>query len=215
MKSSKPFAFVLWSSDKDLPMYLKNRLETMSNFGYMHYIRHKAEEPHERIIKKSKIEKPKPHYHCVVSFTKPMDYDSIIRPLVMLWASTNQKFGDCPYTYLRTHEGKVNNISTWLAYVIHHPDYMRYLELKHDKPESYKNQYDFNDIISTDYQILEIQAHNAVSFIRQCCDVIQRFDDAKCIGMTSNSLADALSGCHTYTQMLVVEKVYRARQSGM
>lgn len=212
MKSSKPYAFVLWVSDDRLPIYLVNRLSTMKHFGYLHYIKHKAEEPREQLIKRSTKEKPKPHYHCVVSFRKAIDYDSLIRPLVVLWSSTNTEFGECPYTFMRTHEGKVNNISSWLAYVIHDKDYMMYLERKHDKPETYKHEYSFNDIVSTDYDILEDQAHNTTSFISQCSEVLQRFEDAKEIGANSLSLSEAISHCTTYSQMMVAEKVYKARR---
>lgn len=213
MKSSKPYAFVLWVDDDRLPVYLVNRLSSMSHFGYLHYIKHKAEEPRQQLIKRSTKEKPKPHYHCLVSFTKATDYDNILRPLVMLWASTNPDFGECPYTFMRTHEGKVNNISSWLAYVIHHKDYMLYLESKHDKPETYKNEYTFNDVVSTDYDILEDQAHNAVSFISQCCEVLQRFEEAKELGANARTLSEALSRCKTYSQMLVVKTVYTAGRS--
>lgn len=212
MKSSKPFAFVLWSDDERLPLYLSEQVKVRPYFDYLHYIRHDAEKEPAPVIKNATKQESKPHWHCVLHFRKATDYEQIVRLLVTLWASDHPEFGECPFTFARTHEGKVNNLSTWLAYVVHEPNYMAYIESKCDKPESHKMQYDWNDIRSTDYDLLNTQVVNALAYIDKCDKAMRSFVDAKEMGMEAESLTKALGHCETYHQMLVVGSIFKARQ---
>jgi len=212
MKSSKPYSFVLWVSDEALVKYLEEYLKLQKDFDYFHWIRHKAEKERANIISRASKSKPKPHYHCVCHFRKAIDYDLIIRFRVILWAKEHPKYGDCPYTFARTHEGKVNNPSTWLAYVVHNPAYMAYLEKKCDKPECHKYAYTWDDIRSTDYDLLNLQVQNAVSFIDQLNTAERNLQEAKELGLDGSSLVGSLLHCKTYNQMLVVSQIYKARE---
>lgn len=210
MKSSKPFAFVLWVKDERLPLYLAEQVKPLPNFDYFHWIYHKAEKEPKAIIKRASKQKPKPHWHCVVHFRKAIDYDFILRGFVKMWSLHHPEFGEMPFTYARTHEGKVNNLCTWLAYVVHDERYMAYIESKCDKPESHKQSYDWNDIRSTDYDLLNVQVVNAISFIENCEKVTRDFEDAKEIGFDSPRLSDALGHCKNYHQMLVAGSMWKA-----
>lgn len=212
MKSSKPFSFVLWVSDDALVKYLAEYLKLQKDFDYFHFIRHKAEKERANVITRATKSKPKPHWHCVCHFRKAIDYDTIIRFRVMLWASEHPKYGECPYTFSRTHEGKVNNICTWLAYVVHDEAYMAYLEKKCDKPECHKASYKWNDIRSTNYDLLNDQVVNALSFIAQLDTAERNLQEAKELGIESESLTSALWHCRTYNQMLVASQLFKARQ---
>ena len=210
MKSSKPFAFVLWVKDERLPLYIAEQVMSLPHFDFFHWIHHKAEKEPKAIIKRASKQKPKEHWHCVVHFRKAIDYDLILRAYVKMWALHHPEFGEMPFTYARTHEGKVNNLSTWLAYVVHDKRYMAYIESKCDKPESHKHAYTWNDIRSTDYDLLNLQAVNAISFIENCEKVTRDFEDAKEIGFDSPRLSDALGHCKNYHQMLVAGSMWKA-----
>lgn len=210
MKSSKPFAFVLWVKDERLPLYLAERVKMMTHFDYFHWIHHKAEKEPKAIIKKASKQPPKQHWHCVVHFCKATDYEMILRGFISLWAKEHPEYGEMPFTFARTHEGKVNNLCTWLAYVIHEPRYMAFIESKCDKPESHKHSYDWNDIKSTDYDLLNLQVQNAVSFVDKCEKTVRDFEDAKERGFDSPRLSDALGHCSNYHQMLVAGAMWKA-----
>lgn len=211
MKTSKPFAFVLWVDDEQLPQYLRNVFEPMDGFSFMHWIKHKAEKEPPSLLKRVKRSKPKPHFHCVMSWKKPLDYPSVIDPRVRLWAATHNGFGDCPWTYDRTHEGKVLNMSTWLAYVVHNPDYMAFCERNLDKPETHKHVYKWDNIKSTDDSILDRQITNAAAYISQCAEKMNRVEQAKRLGSDgASSLAEKLLECKDYSQMLMVKAIHNA-----
>jgi len=211
MKSSKPFSFVIWTDDNRLPKYLLEIFSSMSNFDYFHYIHHEAEQEAPSVITKATKSPPKAHYHAVLHFRKATDYDLAITGRVGLWAKDHPEYGPMPFTFNRTHEGKVNNLSTWLAYVVHDPQYMQYIESKCDKPESHKRQYDWNDIVSSDYDLLNAQVINALSFIEKCVKSSRMFEDAKDMAMEGSRLLDILANCESYAQMLVAQKIYQAK----
>lgn len=213
MKTSKPYSFVLWVSDDRLPEFVGQSLKQQSEFDYFHCIKHEAEGAQAHIIKRAAAEKPKAHYHCIAHFRKPFSYDDFLRDVVTKWAKLHDEFGTCPMTISRTHEGKTNNVSTWLLYVLHNADYMRYLERVCDKPESHKTEYDWNAIHSTDYDILNAQANNAVSYLEQLCKRIDSVENAKELALKSKSQLDALLQCEDYHAMLVVSQIYRASMS--
>lgn len=211
MKTSKPFAFVLWADSGELPLYIWNTWKGMRDFHYMHWIRHEAEAESPSLIKRVKREKPKAHYHCVVQWRKPFDYAANLEPLVKAWATSHTDWGECPFTWDRLHDGKVLNLSAWLAYVIHDERYMAYCEKHLLKPETHKRAYTWDDIQSTDDILLERQCQNALVFIEQCWAKDRRVDNAKEIGFEAPSLTNALENCETYQQMLVAEKIFKAR----
>lgn len=217
MKSSKPFAFVLWVDDDRLPKYVAERVKCLQHFDYFHYIRHEAEQERPNILKRATKQKPKRHYHCAIHFRKATDYETMLVALVHGWTCQDQalvdKYGALPFTFARTHEGKINNLSTWLAYVVHEPRYMAYIESHCDRPETYKTAYSWDDIKSTDYDILEAQVQNALAFIDKCDQSANNFEHAKELGEQEARLTDALRHCTTYNQMLVVKSMFFAKEA--
>lgn len=214
MKTSKPFAFVLWADSGELPIYLWNTLKGLHDFHYMHWIRHYAEDEPPSLLKRVKREKPKAHYHCVIQWRKPFDYAVYLEALVREWTITHSNWGECPFTWDRSHDGKVLNLSAWLAYVVHDKRYMAYCEKNLLKPETHKQEYSWNDIQSSDDILLERQCQNALGYIEQCWAKMRRFEVAKELGKTAKSLTDALDGCESLNQMLVTERMYRASRFG-
>jgi len=208
MKTSKPFSFVLWANSGELPLYIHEVLGAMPDWGWMHWIHHKPEKEPPSLLKRVKREKPKHHYHCLLSWRKPLDFSASLEPIVRAWATSHPEWGECPITWDRTHEGKCLNVSAWLAYVIHHPAYMAYCERKRDKPETHKRCYKWDDIQSTDDLLLERQLHNAVAYIDQCITSEDRVNCAKSLAVESPSLRQALLNCETYNQMQIVRAVY-------
>lgn len=211
MKTSKPFAFVLWADSGELPLYIWNTWKGLNDFHFMHWIRHEAEAEPKSLLKRVKREKPKPHFHCVMAWRKPFDFAANLEPLVRAWASSHAEFGECPFTWDRSHDGKVLNLSAWLAYVIHEPRYMEFCERRLLKPETHKRHYKWDDIQSTDDILLERQCQNAVAFIEQCWEKLHRVDEAKEIGVEALSLSDALLGCKDWQQMNIARAIYKAR----
>lgn len=213
MKSSKPFSFVLWVDDERLPAYLAEWISEQKDFDYFHYIRHEAEAEKAPILKRATKTEPKVHWHCLAHFRKAVDYDMLLRPRVVLWAKDHPEYGEMPFTYVRTHEGKVNNISTWLAYVVHEARYMAHLERMCDKPETHKREYSWDDIQSSDYDLLNAQVTNALAFIERLDETARRFEDAKDLGISESRLSEALRKCKTYPQMLAAKTMFLAVKS--
>lgn len=211
MKTSKPFAFVLWADSGELPLYIQGLLSGLADWHYMHWIRHEAEAEPKSLLKRVKRDKPKAHYHCVMQWRKPFDYASNLEPIIRTWAKDHGEWGECPFTWDRSHEGKVLNLSAWLAYVVHDKRYMVYCEKNLLKPETHKRRYKWDDIQSTDDLLLERQCQNAVAFIEQCYAKIRRVDTAKDLALSAPSLVDALLECENSNQMLIAEKIYRAK----
>lgn len=211
MKTSKPFAFVLWTDGPELPLYCRESLAYMEGFRWMHYIRHQPEPEPAPLICRVKPKPPKPHWHCVAWFDRATDYQSTVEFIVRQWAKNHPQDGECPVSHARTHEGKVLNLSAWLAYVIHEPRYMQWLELRKDKPESHKTAYEWSDIQSTDDETLDSQCQNALAWIGQTVRQVENFEEAKQRGATTATLGAALRECENYHQMQVAALMFRAR----
>jgi len=212
VKTSKPFAFVLWADGAELPLYVAECLRYMPGFRWMHYIHHQAEPEPAPLISRVKPKPPKPHWHCVAWFDRATDYQATVGLAVKQWATNHPDNGVCPMSYARTHEGKVLNICSWIAYVIHDPRYMVWLEEKRDKPESHKTAYKWDDLKSTDDETLNEQCHNAQAWIEQTVRRMRDFEEAKERGSTATSLHEALSECANYAQMQTTFAMYRARR---
>lgn len=215
MKTSKPFSFILWGDesgfDSRLALYLMERVKVLQNFDYLHYIVHKPEEEAPSVLKRLPPKSKKYHAHCILHFNASVDYDLIVRGFVTLWASTNPGFGECPYTTNTEFEGKCNNTSSFFAYVLHDPRYMRYLEEKCKKPETHKIEYAPDDIQSTDDEKLENELQKAYAFIFEKVRVMQSFEDARSAGDSADTLRQALMECRNESQMRVAMMAHRAR----
>ena len=210
MKTSKPFAFVLWVNGEELPVYLAERLKVCDGFRFAHWIHHEPEEEPAPLIDRVSPQKGKPHWHCVASFNRPMDYDLVVGSYVEMWAKNHPEYGARPFTYNRTHEGKVLNLSAWMAYVIHHPRYMAYLEAKKERPESFKTAYQWSDIHSTDDELLNEHALTAAAWLDMTCRSLESYQNAVEYGATSRNLISAISECKNYQEMQIARAAFFA-----
>lgn len=210
MKTSKPFAFVLWADGADLPYYVKETLQSAYGFHFFHFIRHEPEDEPAPLISRLQPTPGKPHWHCLCHINRPEDYAMLLELIVRRWAMSHPEYGECPMSYSRSHDGKCNCIPAWLAYVIHDPRYMAYLEQKKERPESYKTPYSWDDIKSTSDELLNEQCLNAAGWIDKTCRALEQFKNAVALGASSRRLLPALQEMTSYSSMLACKTAFFA-----
>lgn len=216
MKTSKAYSFILWGDSEKpcegLPQFIAERVRVDQYHKFFHFILHKPEDFTAPILTRTKVEKPKYHYHCVIQFRVAQDVERIITLLVKEWAVRHPEYGECPFTVNTAFDGKCNNVCAFLAYVKHDRGYLQYLEYKLQKPESFKTEYLWDDIQSTNDELLEAQLQQTIQYIDQCERKATGFSTAREIGLECSSLAEGFAQCRNEMEMRVMRMTFHARR---